>query len=113
MIVKFARAYDAEITLLHVGDGDLNQEWNIDEMEGIAKSINYSKIDFRELVHSDIEQAIIHYVEENNIDVLALTTYTTSFMKKMFHRSVTKQILLHAHLPMIVFNRADYNNIFL
>lgn len=113
LVVNFARVHDAEITLLHVGEGEINQEWNIDEMEGIKESINYTKVDFRELVHANIEEAIINHVEENDTDILAITTYTTTFMKKLFHRSVTKQLLLHAHLPMLVFNRKEYDKVFL
>ena len=60
------------------------------------------------MVEQNIEDAIINYTTENESDLLVVTTYTTTLLKRMFHHSVTKELMFHMQIPLLVFNRTEY-----
>lgn len=112
-LISFAEIHEAHITVLHVDRDTSNSEWSIDELKRIVDKSSYKRVMFEELISKNTEDAILNYTEENEIDLLAMTTYTTLLLKKLFHRSLTKQILLNSDIPMLVFNRKNYDYVFL
>ena len=112
-LVDFAKYHAARLSFLHI---DKSQSLIADSMKkfsAFSEKLTYDNINYVELVHDDIENAIIEYTEENNVDLLAVTTYTTTLMKRLFNHSVTRELMLHTHIPMLVFNRKKYSYIFL
>jgi len=112
-LISFAELRDAHITILHVARDTSNSEWSIEELKGIVEKSTYKRVMFEELISKKTEDAIIKYSEENDIDLLAMTTYTTLLLKKLFHRSLTKQMILNSDVPMLIYNRKNYDYVFL
>ena len=112
-LAEFAEISDATITILHVSPDESTKKWDNEAMKEAVSKVDYEKMNFVDLIHPDVDEAITNYTQENDTDILAMTTYTTTLLKKMFHRSVTKQLLLHTQIPMLVFNRKEYNNVLL
>jgi len=112
-VVNFAKFSDASLTILHVDKSPSSAVESAHKFNEIKNRTPYSKLNFVELVEDDVEDAIVSYVENNKIDLLALTTYTTTLMKRIFHKSVTKNLIHHMHIPMLIFNRKKYSYIFL
>ena len=104
-ITNLAEAYEASVTILHVDNTVSTRAQNKLTMLEIMKENGYPKMDHKELIQFNVEDAIIDYTEEYHTDLLAMTTYTTGLLKKLFHKSVTNQLLLHTQIPMLVFNR--------
>jgi nucleotide-binding universal stress UspA family protein len=63
------------------------------------------KID--EIEHRKAEDAvkgIINYATEKDADLVVLFTTKRSFIEKLFHKSVTKDLVLHATKPLLIFH---------
>ncbi len=41
------------------------------------------------------------FIDRNNIDMLVMIPHNYSFITKLFHRSVTKKMALHTHIPLL------------
>ncbi|MFM9952206.1 MAG: universal stress protein [Saprospiraceae bacterium] len=47
------------------------------------------------------------YAEMEKIDLIVMATRHRSFWEQLFHKSQTKQMALHTHLPMLVLHQGD------
>jgi len=112
-IIELAKLYDATLVILHVDHDSGNKEWSIEKLKNIVDKTNYSKIAYKEIVMTDISESINNYVKEQNANMLSMTTHTTSLFDKIFHHSLTNELLLHTHIPLLAFNRKKYDTIFL
>ena len=52
----------------------------------------------------DIVQALDDYVEEKEIDLIALTTHKRGIIERLFNPSIARKMLFHSHLPLLVFH---------
>lgn len=41
------------------------------------------------------------FIQRNNVDMLVMIPHNYSFVSKLFHRSVTKKMALHTHIPLL------------
>jgi nucleotide-binding universal stress UspA family protein len=112
-VIGFAELYDAMLILLHIDRDEDNKEWSMEALKNIVNKTKYSNIAYKEIVKTDVAEGINGYLEEQKVDVLAMTTRTTSFFNQIFHNSLTTQTLLSTHIPLLVFNRKKYDTVFL
>ena len=104
-LAKFTALFQARLIILHLDHNADDKPRHIQELKDITEKIDYSKIDFQDIVVEDIIKGIDTYVKSNAIDLLAITTKTTGLLDKIFHKSVTKAVLFHTHIPILAFNR--------
>jgi nucleotide-binding universal stress UspA family protein len=69
----------------------------------LVQKSNYSKIIQSTILAKDVVNGINEYLEVNDIDLLAMTTHTKSLFERLFHKSITCQMLLHTHTPSFSF----------
>jgi len=112
-LIEFARLYNAQITVLHVDPNKTNVEWSIEELKKIVDKSDYPNISYHELIGDLPEEAITKYIKENDTSMLAMTTYTTTLFDKLVHRSLTKKMVMHSHIPLLAFNRKSHSTILL
>ena len=57
------------------------------------------------LVHSkNLPEAIDHFIQENDIDVLALTTHRRNILTRIFNPGIARKLVLHSKTPILVFH---------
>jgi nucleotide-binding universal stress UspA family protein len=91
----------AELFVLNaqVAGADGNNTNDIDEtVKSILAPANPK---FQVLQAANIDTAIQEYVATNNIDILVLLPRKHSFFEGLFHKSHTKAIAHHTHIPII------------
>ncbi len=121
-LVDFAKLYNAEVVILHIDSNDdaitfistevnILEIWSVDLLKDIIKKVDYPKISIKEMITEDTIEGINEYIKENKTDVIAMTTYTTSLINKLFHKSLTKQVLLHTQIPLLAFNGNKYSEL--
>jgi nucleotide-binding universal stress UspA family protein len=52
----------------------------------------------------DVENGIIKYIEEHNVEVVAVKRHHRSFFENLFHHSTTKEVLNKSAIPVLIFN---------
>lgn len=107
-IVEFAKMYNADIVILHLminnNKSNILEKRKIEQLKKIINNVVYPKISYKEIVSKNIIDGINEYIKKNEQNVIAMTTYTTTLFDKLFHKSLTKQVLLHTQIPLLAFN---------
>ncbi len=56
---------------------------------------------FHFMQHENKEEAIREFAEKNNLDLLMVIQKTHDLLNGLFHKSQSKDIVLHAHIPVM------------
>jgi nucleotide-binding universal stress UspA family protein len=52
-------------------------------------------------------KGIDHYTEEHSTDLIVMTTSHQNFIERLFNGSVTRQMAMHTHIPLLVYHFED------
>lgn len=99
-ILDWSQPFNAEVKCFHV---DLNHtEQFTKKMDKLAA--NYTgneRAGFSVVDESNLQQGIEKFVQEENIDVLAMLIHKRSFFRELFHYSQAKNLSYHTNLPIL------------
>ena len=106
-LVGILKPFDIKVYCVHVGKGN-NADWNKARLEGMRDVLKekYAEKDFdcRLLVGENLLEAIDRFIEEENIDVISLTTHKRNMISRIFNPSVAKKMVFHAKTPLFIFH---------
>ena len=60
----------------------------------------YHPFHFKE--SEDIEEGILDYIENKDFDLLVVVAHQRSFWESLFHKSISKSLVKHAKLPILI-----------
>lgn len=106
-LVGLMKPFDVKVFCVHVGKED-SSEWNkarLEGMKGVLKE-KYTEKDFdcRLLVGDNLLEAINSFIEQEQIDIISLTTHKRNMISRIFNPSVAKKMVFHAKTPLLVFH---------
>jgi len=102
-IVYLADLYNASIDVLHIksdNDNYFDSEHNFFSRN--KKNIDYPKVTYHTLHKGDLISCINSYCEINKSDLLVLAKHNRNFFDRLFHRSISKRMVYHTHIPLMV-----------
>ncbi len=106
-LVSFVKPFNSKIFCVHASL-DSYDSFNESQMKKIKnylfETIDSHKIECGILNTYDIQQGIEMFVEEKEIDILAVTTHKRSFIQRLFEPSITKKFLFQTQIPLLVFH---------
>lgn len=104
---RFAKKLSAEIILMHVSDdGNFFEEEKLNHYRKTMDSVvNYDNLSFEFLEGDDISKTIDEYIQNNQVDILAMLTRDYHLIKKAYDKSFTKKMLYHSKLPLLIFHQ--------
>jgi nucleotide-binding universal stress UspA family protein len=93
--------FNAELHILNTGktavfDADIVFESGL--LQEMTMSLNPK---FHFIDNSNIDEGIMDFAEKNQIDLLIVLPGRHSLLSSIFHRSHTKQLVLHSHIPVM------------
>ncbi len=62
--------------------------------------------EFHYITDTDINKGIEDFVKGNDIDWLIVTPHKYSFLEGLFHKSHTKEMVKHVHIPVLAMHKA-------
>lgn len=102
-LIDFARMDNAEFDILHIRTTQekslLNYEYIIDNYRN---GIGYDKLSFHETENDNILEAIDQYIAQQKTQLVVLSRHKRNFFERLFHRSISKRMAYHTHVPMLV-----------
>lgn len=102
---EIAQRFDAEITVVHMCEG---READSDLLHRFESKVrlrcNYEKITFTLLGKADILKSLDRYIEQNDIELIAMSTRKRSPFEKLFSPSITKKMVYHTSVPLLAFH---------
>lgn len=103
----FARAFNAEILIVHITPADLDHGLDQDKVDAflneVTCKVNYSKIYYRHVKDMDVDDGLNWLTEHVAIDLLAMVHRKHHFIQRIFKGSQTKKMVGHLKLPLLVF----------
>jgi len=105
-LISFVKPYNAKIYCVHAA---LEEAETMDEIQMkrirnyLFESMDNYDIECGLLETMDIQQGLEDFIEERNIDVLAVTMRKRNFFVRLFKPSLTKKFLFQTHIPLLVF----------
>jgi len=71
------------------------------ESTELHKMIGEANPTYNYIDSEDIDEGIQNFIEQNNIDWLVVTPHKHGFIEGLFHKSRTKSIARHTHIPIL------------
>lgn len=100
-ISMLVKDFNAELHILNTGkkavfDADIVFETGL--IQEMTMSLNPQ---FHFIDNSNIDEGIMDFAEKNQIDLLIVLPGRHNLLSSIFHRSHTKQLVLHSHIPVM------------
>lgn len=110
-LARLARKFDSEILILHVADGERTMK---DERESfrafrddVKKAVRKKKLEFHLVKNKRVSRAIESFVQKEGADLVAVSRQKRSIFLKVFFPSLTRKMIYHTQIPLLVFNAWD------
>jgi nucleotide-binding universal stress UspA family protein len=97
--------FNAELYILNTGkkevfDADIVFESGL--MQEMTMALHPT---FHFINNENTDEGIIDFVEKNNIDLLIVLPKRHNIIESMFHKSHTKKLVLHSHVPVMAMHQ--------
>ena len=96
-----AESFNAKLDLFTIDTGENKLSNGV--FEGYKRALNGSNYTLNIVQKDNIAEGIQEYVSEADIDVLAMIAKKYSFLSRIFHRSMTKNMARMTTIPLLVF----------
>lgn len=103
-VAKLLEKFNPYIHSVHV-DVEDDAEFEVFQFKvDFIENGDHSKQAYRKIALEDysVKHGLKKYIEKHDIDMLVMLTRHRSFLEDMFHRSITKQMLLDTDIPIMV-----------
>ena len=106
-LMKLMTPFDIKVICVHVGLGN-NHILDEAMLEGMKEALceKYPQATFEcHLInHKNLPEAIDQFIEENHIDVLALTTHKRNLLTRLFNPGIARKMVMHTQTPLLIFH---------
>jgi len=93
--------FHAELQILNTGKPDVFDAAVIHRSNILREMLGDIKSNFHLLTGEDTDERILQFAELNHLDLLIVLPKRHSILGRLMHKSHTKQIVLHSHVPVI------------
>ena len=110
LMIDFAKLFTSRLHVVHVSTKDqashLENELYFDKIvKETAPPLPFKVTSILE--ENNAWTGIQHYAKENDIDMIAVVAKHRSFWDSLWHKSVSKQIVMHTDLPVMIYHVDD------
>ncbi|MXV16736.1 universal stress protein [Hufsiella ginkgonis] len=101
-----AKLFDAGIVITHVSpeanEGEDVHDF-VEEMASLVRDISYENVSFNDIREDNIPRALAGHAQVAQLEMIAVVHKRYPFLRKIFHKSVTKELMKHHTVPLLVF----------
>ncbi len=102
-LLNIVKQHNSKVLIFSVKTVD--EEVNIDDDKaaiGLHDLFEGVEHEFLPSTHHDLEVGILNFVSEKDCDMLVMVHHDHSIIHQLFHKSASKQLALHAQVPLLV-----------
>lgn len=96
--------FGAEVHVVHTFNQDDKQRLELNKFQELADAKLYNVKTFYRQFGGSIVDGIEQAIRLQKTDALVMVTHHRGFFKKLFDRSITKQMIYHTDVPLIAFH---------
>ena len=100
---ELADLFDSTLTVVNVIKDETHD--TVDDFEEVAvlkKQFPEHKLNFKHIHDHNVEHGIAQFVHDHPCDLLVVVERSRSFILDLFHKSVSKNLALHAETPLLI-----------
>jgi nucleotide-binding universal stress UspA family protein len=106
-LIGLVKQLKSKIFILHIGNEE-GDPWDNIKMEGLreyfAKAYSYTDV-FCNLIYSeDILNALDDFIQKYSVGIISMVTHKRNLIWKLISPSLTKRVLYHTKIPLLVFH---------
>ncbi|MCU4176859.1 universal stress protein [Carboxylicivirga sp. N1Y90] len=106
-LVRLVSPFETQIHAVHFTTS-MPDKWDkkrIEQMQAYCeKTYRNHTMDFEFITGSDFLHALDVYMANKSIDMIAMTRHKRNMISKIFHSSITRKLLFHTEVPLLVFH---------
>jgi len=106
-LIKIAAPLETHISVVHIDETTENPFINYDLAhfkEKYVGDVDQVQMDFDLIISKSKARGIENYIIDHQIDIIAVTAHKRNILTALFKPSLTKELLLHLEIPMLVFH---------
>lgn len=108
-LIDFTWDYNPEISLVHINE---NKQENYevvseDYEQFFREKTPYLGVKFVKIDSENIIRGLQQYADENDIDLIVMATKHRDWVGEIFHKSMTKRMVLNTNVPLLVMHPED------
>jgi nucleotide-binding universal stress UspA family protein len=107
-VVSLAQDFNAKITILHIEGQELTVAGETKMMNDFASEVRnhilYRDVSFQIMHGENVEELIEEYISNGEADMLVMSTQYRGLLKRLFGRSLTREIARANAIPLLVFH---------
>lgn len=100
-IKKMVYDFNAKLHVLNISKKDQYTPDIVFESGSLMEMLAPLNHEYHFITNENIDEGIIDFAEKNNIDLLVVMPKRHNLLDKLIHRSHTKQLVLHSHVPVM------------
>ena len=100
-VKKLVTDFKAELHVLNTGKKTDFDPDTVFQSGMLQEMISDLKPAYHFITHFDTDQGILDFAEKNQIDLLLVLPKRHGLLDKLLHKSHTKQLVLHSHVPVM------------
>lgn len=105
-IQELLKSYKAPVDIIYVSDhGEGISHEAVRESAFVKMYLTDHQPSVHMLAGYDVQMELENYVQENNIDLLLISRKERNFTEQLFHKSLTKKMVMHPAVPMMILHR--------
>lgn len=107
-IEKLVNDFNAELHVLNTGKKKVFNPDFIFQSGLLQQILATLKPFYHYISNENTDEGIMDFAEKNNIDLLIVLPKRHSLLDKLIHKSHTKQLVLHCHLPVMALHQESF-----
>ncbi len=97
--------FNAELHVLNTGKKEVFDPGIVFESGMLQEMLGKLNPQYHFITNEDTDAGIMEFAEKNNIDLLVVLPRRHSIMDRLIHKSHTKQLVLHSHVPVMALHQ--------
>jgi len=106
-IKQLVNDFHAELHVINSGKEESYQPDTVFESGMLQELLAPLKPQYHLITGENTDEGIISFVEKNHIDLLITLPKKHGLLEKLAHKSISKQFVLHSHIPVMAMHPAD------
>ena len=106
-LMTLVRPFEIKIFCVHITENE-TEKMNQLKMDSLKSHLKAEYPDFvvycNIIRHEDVVQGLQEFIEKQEIDLLAVTTHKRGIFERFFNPGITRKMLFHTHIPLLVFH---------
>lgn len=103
-VLSFSKSFGSELEFLHINETAMASEHV--KKTFVKNILSEDQLDLRliNLERKEVTEGLSDYLEEQEADLLMMSTKHRNFLEKLLHKSVTQRMVVHAKVPVMIFH---------